>query len=182
MMAEYVMQCEKAIKTDKITNLSKILQTKLEQLQRVRGKRALGQTNSPRKAAETEPTASTTTSTVTIAKASGQKEKGKTSTPKEKRKGEKEDNRKHSKEQPDVVAIASDDESDSELIVEQQEENVYKSAGTYEQHRQSVGTPVCLRWRPIFNSRKKSSYRSRRRKQDTQPKGANLSQKSLRRQ
>ena len=41
MMEEYLMQCEKAIKTGKKTDLPKLLQTKLEQLQRERENAAL---------------------------------------------------------------------------------------------------------------------------------------------
>ena len=126
MMEEYVMQCEKAIQTGKKTDLPKRLQTKLEELQRDRENAALAKANSPPKTAETEPTPSTTTST-TIAKANDQKEKGKTSMPKEKREEEK-DKQKHCKEQP--VAISSDEESDSELMIEGQEENPQINAGT----------------------------------------------------
>ena len=88
-------------------------QTKLEEFQRARENLALSKASRPPKAAETEPRASTTTSTLTIGKASEEKEKRKTSRPKEKKKGEKED-KKHSKEQPEVVAIPSDKESESE--------------------------------------------------------------------
>ena len=76
MMEEYVMQCEKAIKTGKKTYLPKMLQTKLEQLQRERENAALAHANRPPKVTETEPTPSPKTSTVTIAKESEQKEKG----------------------------------------------------------------------------------------------------------
>ena len=90
----------------------------------------MAEASSPPKAAETEPTPSTTTSTVTIAKASEEKEKGKTSIPKEKKKGGKEDKQKQSKEQREVVAILSDEESDSELVIDGQDENPQGNAGT----------------------------------------------------
>ena len=111
MMEEYIVHCEKAIKTGKKTDLPKMLQTKLEQLQRARENQALAEANRTPKVAETYPTPNTASSTVTIAKASEQKGNGKTSIPKEMRNGGKEDRRKQSKEQPEAVAISSDEES-----------------------------------------------------------------------
>ena len=70
MMEEYVVQCEKAIKTGKKTDLPMMLQINLEQLQRARENQALAKVRSPAKAAGTDPTPSTTTSTTMIAKAS----------------------------------------------------------------------------------------------------------------
>ena len=67
------MQCEKAIKTGKKTDLPKRFQSRLEENQRARENLALVKASSPLKAAETEPTPSTTTSTVTSATVSGQK-------------------------------------------------------------------------------------------------------------
>ena len=67
-----MMQCEKAIKPGKKTDLPKMLQRKLEKLQRERENGALAQANCPAKPAETEPTRSTTKSTA-IAKGSDQK-------------------------------------------------------------------------------------------------------------
>ena len=78
---------------------------------------------------ETEPTPNTTTST-TNGKASDSQETGKISTPKEKKKGDKEDKRMHSKEQPEAVAISSDEESTVELVIEGQVENVQGNVGT----------------------------------------------------
>ena len=69
MMEEYVIQCEKAIKTGKKADLPKMLQTKLEELHRARENQALEMARSTVKAAETEPTPSTTISTTAIAKA-----------------------------------------------------------------------------------------------------------------
>ena len=80
------MQCEKAIKTGKKTDLPKTLQRKLEENQRGRENQALAKASSPQKAAGTEPTPSSTTSTSMIAKASEEKEKGHASAPKEIRK------------------------------------------------------------------------------------------------
>ena len=111
MMEEYIVHCEKAIKTGKKTDLPKMLQTKLEQLKRARENQALAEANRTPKVAETDPTPNTASSTVTIAKASEQKGNGKTSIPKEMRNGGKEDRRKQSKEQPEAVAISSDEES-----------------------------------------------------------------------
>ena len=94
MMEEYAGKCEKAIKTGKKTDLPKMLQTKLEQHQRVQENQALAKTGSPPKAAATEPTPSSTTYTTMIAKASEHKEKKRNaSAQKEKKKGEKDTNK-----------------------------------------------------------------------------------------
>ena len=123
----------------------------------------MAQANSPSKAAETDPTHSSTTSS-TIAKASEQKET--ISTPKEKWKGEKEDKQKHSKEQP--VSISSDEESDSELVIDEKRKILKSMQGRDQQHRQPVRTRVWLRWRLVPHSQRKSSNRSMRQKKETE--------------
>ena len=129
-MEEYVVHCEKAIKTGKKTDLPKTLQTKLEEQQRALENQALAKASSQPKAAGIEPSPSLKISTTIIANASEQREKGNASAPKEKKKGEKEGKSNQSKEQTEVEAIPSDEESESELVNEEQEqENVQGSAG-----------------------------------------------------
>ena len=110
-------------------------QFKLEELQRAKDNAAFAKARSPPKHGEAEPTLSTSnlstiaTTTTTIAKANLQKEKEKASTIKENGKGEKQT--KSSEEEPDVVALPSDEESDSELVIDSSAEGtVEQSAGT----------------------------------------------------
>ena len=110
MMEEHVVQCEKAIKTGKKTDLPKTLQRKLEENQRARENQALAKASSPQKAAGTEPTPSTTRSPTMIAKASEEKEKANACASKDKKKGDKEGNHDQSTQQTELVAIPSDKE------------------------------------------------------------------------
>ena len=64
--------------------------------------------------------------TITVAKASVQAGKGQASAPKEKKKGEGKQG-----EQPEIVAIESDEESEAELVIEEQGRRVIEQrAGT----------------------------------------------------
>ena len=85
------MQCEKAIKTCKKTDLPKTLQNKLEELQRARDNQALAEASSATKPAEPEPTPSPTISTP-IAQTSEQQEKGKKARRRKRRTEKKEAN------------------------------------------------------------------------------------------
>ena len=112
MMECYVAQCEKAMQTGKRDDLPKILQTKLALQKSDREDKALANSNSPPKSAETVPTptvteasacTSATTTTVVISSVTGEKEKGQ----KQKKQKEKEPNVE------EVVAIESDVESEA---------------------------------------------------------------------
>ena len=106
-MEEYVIQCEKAIKTGKKTDLPKTLQRKLEENQRARENQALAKASSPPKAAETEPTPSSKTSPTITTKESELKEKGNASSLKQKKEGEKKDKQNQIQEQSEVVSNPS---------------------------------------------------------------------------
>ena len=134
ILEDYVMQCEKALKTGKREDLPKRVITNLNAQKRDKENKALEKASSPVKAGETVPMptlteAHSSLTTTTVAKPSVQAGKGKANAPNEKKKGEKQE--KPREEPVEIFSIESDVESDAVLGIDEQEKGTTEQkAGT----------------------------------------------------
>ena len=133
MIESYPMQCEKEIEKGKREDVPKILQTKLDKEKRERQDKALAKVSSPAKSSVTagppQPVSTTSASTSTKAVAITKlKEEG------SEQKWQKEKNI----DSVEVVAIESDVESNSGLVIDEPPEEMLKQSTGTEQAMQSA--------------------------------------------